>query len=160
MPRYHMNKTEQEIADRDSLVDILKRGKYAIIAVCREGEPYIVTLNHGYDERRNALYFHCALKGLKIDFVRHNPDVCATVIEDGGYKMGRCEQAYRSVVFWGKMHVVEDLEEKKYGIDVLLNHLEDEPDQVKERSLKSDDAYEGVGILRLDIKEITGKQGE
>jgi nitroimidazol reductase NimA-like FMN-containing flavoprotein (pyridoxamine 5'-phosphate oxidase superfamily) len=81
-------------------------------------------------------------------------------MEDGGYKMGECSQAYRSVVFWGKMHVVEELNEKKYGIDVLLSHLEDEPDQVKERSLKSDEAYEKVGILRLDIIEMTGKQGE
>jgi nitroimidazol reductase NimA-like FMN-containing flavoprotein (pyridoxamine 5'-phosphate oxidase superfamily) len=64
------------------------------------------------------------------------------------------------VVFWGKMHVVEDMEEKKHGIDVLLNHLEDEPDEVKERSLKSDEAYKEVGMLRLDITEMTGKQGE
>jgi hypothetical protein len=28
---------------------------------------------------------------------------------------------------------------------------------IKEKSLKSDDAYEEVGILRLDITEITGK---
>jgi hypothetical protein len=45
-------------------------------------------------------------------------------------------------------------------MEVLLNHLEDDPDEVKERSLKSDEAYEGVGILRLDIKEMIGKQGE
>jgi nitroimidazol reductase NimA-like FMN-containing flavoprotein (pyridoxamine 5'-phosphate oxidase superfamily) len=155
-----MNKTEREITERGSLIDILKRGKYTIVAMCREGEPYVVTLSHGYDETRHALYFHCALKGLKIDFVRHSRDVCATVIEDRGYKVGHCQQAYRSVVFWGKMHVVEDMEEKKHGIDVLLNHLEDEPDEVKERSLKSDEAYKEVGMLRLDITEMTGKQGE
>jgi nitroimidazol reductase NimA-like FMN-containing flavoprotein (pyridoxamine 5'-phosphate oxidase superfamily) len=160
LARYHMKRKEQEIADRDTLVDVLKRGKYAIIAMCRQGEPYIVTLNHGYDEKRNALYFHCALEGLKIDFIRDNPEVCATVIEDRGYRMGECEQAYRSVVLWGKMYVVDDLQEKKHGIDVLLKHLEDEPDQVRERSLKSDEAYQKVGILRLDVTEMSGKQGE
>jgi nitroimidazol reductase NimA-like FMN-containing flavoprotein (pyridoxamine 5'-phosphate oxidase superfamily) len=160
MARYHMNRAEQEIKDQALLVEILRTGKYLTIAMCRGGQPHIVTLSYGYDEKRGALYFHCALEGLKIDLIRHNPEVCATVIEDRGYKMGRCEQAYRSVVLWGSMHVVKDSGEKKHGMEVLLNHLEDDPDEVKERSLKSDEAYEGVGILRLDIKEMTGKQGE
>ena len=160
MARYHMNRREKEVTDRNVLIGILRKGKYATVAMCRNNEPYIVTMNYGYDEGRSALYFHCSLKGLKLDMIGQNPSVCASVIEDLGYKMGQCEQAYRSVVLWGKMRVVEELEEKKHGIDVLLNHLEDEPDQVRERSLKSDEAYEELGILRLDVEEITGKQGE
>ena len=160
MARYHMNRSEKEITERKALIDVLRSGKYATVAMCRGNEPYMVTLNYGYDEEKSALYFHCSSEGLKLDIIGHNPNVCASVIEDRGYKTGQCEQAYRSVVLWGKMYVLEDLDEKKHGIDVLLNHLEDEPDQVRERSLKSDEAYERLGILRLDIKEITGKQGE
>jgi len=159
MPTYHMNRKEKEITDRGALIGILKQGKFASIGMCRGDEPYLVTMNYGYDQERNALYFHCALKGLKLDFVRSNPRVCGTVIEDRGYKIGECDQAYRSVVFWGSMYVVEDLQEKKRAIDVLLDHLEDDPDRVREKSLKSDDVYQKVGILRLDIDEMTGKQG-
>ena len=155
-----MNKKEREIANRSKLLEILRQGKYVTIAMCRDNEPYIVTLSYGYDEDRNALYFHCSLKGLKLDFMNHNPNVCATVIENRGYRMGECDQAYRSVVFWGKMHPVEDLQEKKHGMQILLNHLEDDPEQVRKRSLKSDEAYEEVGVLRLDITEISGKKGE
>jgi nitroimidazol reductase NimA-like FMN-containing flavoprotein (pyridoxamine 5'-phosphate oxidase superfamily) len=154
-----MNRKEKQITDSVVLSEIVKQGKYVTIAMCRAKEPYIVALNYGYDENKNALYFHCSLKGLKLDFIKHNPAVCATVIEDRGYKMGDCSQAYRSVVFWGKMHIIEDLEEKKHGINILLNHLEDNPDEIRERSLKSDDVYKEVGILRLDITEISGKQG-
>jgi nitroimidazol reductase NimA-like FMN-containing flavoprotein (pyridoxamine 5'-phosphate oxidase superfamily) len=160
MAKYHMNKKEREIEDRKVLLEILRRGKYVTIAMCRENEPYIVTLSYGYDENKNALYFHCSLEGLKLDFVKGNPSVCATVIEDKGYRMGECDQAYRSVVFWGRMQKVEELQEKKHGMQILLNHLEDDPDQVRKRSLKSDEVYEEVGILRLDITEISGKQGE
>lgn len=159
MLKYHMNRKEKQITDSVVLSEIVKQGKYVTIAMCRAKEPYIVALNYGYDENKNALYFHCSLKGLKLDFIKHNPAVCATVIEDRGYKMGDCSQAYRSVVFWGKMHIIEDLEEKKHGINILLNHLEDNPDEIRERSLKSDDVYKEVGILRLDITEISGKQG-
>jgi nitroimidazol reductase NimA-like FMN-containing flavoprotein (pyridoxamine 5'-phosphate oxidase superfamily) len=159
MPTYHMNRKEKEISDPKQLVDIIQQGKFASMAMCREGEPYLVTMNYGYDRERSALYFHCASKGLKLDFIRANPKVCATVIEDRGYKAGECDHAFRSVVFWGTMHLVEDLQEKKRAIDVLLDHLEEQPDQVREKSLKSDDVYQKVGILRLDIEEMTGKQG-
>jgi nitroimidazol reductase NimA-like FMN-containing flavoprotein (pyridoxamine 5'-phosphate oxidase superfamily) len=159
MLKYHMNRKEKEITDPVVLNEIMKQGKYVTIAMCRENEPYIVALNYGYDENKNSLYFHCSLKGLKLDFINHNPAVCATVIEDRGYKIGDCSQAYRSVVFWGKMHIIDDLDEKKHGISILLNHLEDNPGEIKEKSLKSDDVYKDVGILRLDIAEIIGKQG-
>jgi len=159
MAKYHMNRKEREIAEPSVLLEILKQGKYAVISMCRDNEPYLVTLSYGYDENKNALYFHCSQKGLKLDFITHNPSVCATVIEDKGYKLGECSQAYRSVVFWGKMHIIKDLPEKKHAIDILLNQLEDDLNKVKEKSLKSDERYEDVGILRLDITEITGKQG-
>jgi nitroimidazol reductase NimA-like FMN-containing flavoprotein (pyridoxamine 5'-phosphate oxidase superfamily) len=160
MAKYHMNKKEREIEDRKAVLEILRGGRYVSIAMCRDNEPYIVTLSYGFDGNKNALYFHCSLKGLKLDFVNYNPRVCATVIEDKGYRMGECDQAYRSVIFWGKMHQVEDLQEKKHGMEILLNHLEDDPDQIRKRILKSDEAYGEVGMLRLDIMEISGKQRE
>jgi nitroimidazol reductase NimA-like FMN-containing flavoprotein (pyridoxamine 5'-phosphate oxidase superfamily) len=159
MANYHMNKKEREITDRNVPRKILKQGKYVTISMCRDNEPYIVTLSYGYDQVKNALYFHCALKGLKLDFIKFNPNVCATVIEDKGYKMGKCSQAYRSVVFWGKMHLVKELKEKKYGMDVLLNHLEDTPEKLKKKNLKTEETYSKVAILRLDIEEMKGKQG-
>jgi nitroimidazol reductase NimA-like FMN-containing flavoprotein (pyridoxamine 5'-phosphate oxidase superfamily) len=160
MPKYHLHRKEKEITDQNEMIEFLKQRKYATIAMCRENEPYIVTLNYGYDKDGNALYFHCALEGLKRDFIKRNPSVCATVIEDRGYKMGECDHAYRSVVIWGRMQAVEDFHEKKHALDVMLNHLEDEPEGIKQRSLKSDEVYHQVGILRLDIEEMTGKQGQ
>jgi len=158
MPKYHMRKKEKEITDKNLLSEILRQGKYVVVSMCRDNEPYGVTLSYGYDENKNALFFHCSPEGLKLDFIHQNPNVCATVIEDRGYKMGDCSHAYRSVVFWGKMYQIHDLAEKKHAINVLLEHLEDEPDIVREKSLKSDDDYKEVGILRLDITEMTGKK--
>ena len=155
-----MRKKEREIIDKNLLSEILRNGKYVVISMCRDNEPYVVTLSYGYDENQNALFFHCSPQGLKLDFIRQNPNVCATVIEDRGYKMGDCSHAYRSVVFWGRMYQLHDLAEKKHAINVLLEHLEDEPDIVREKSLKSDDDYKDVGILRLDITEMTGKKSD
>jgi nitroimidazol reductase NimA-like FMN-containing flavoprotein (pyridoxamine 5'-phosphate oxidase superfamily) len=157
MAKYHMQKKERQINNQDELIEILKQGTYAVISMCRNNEPYIVTLNYGYDSDKNALYFHSGLQGLKIDFLRHNPNVCATVIEDKGYRMNDCDHKYRSVVFWGKMSIVKNLEEKEQGIEVILNHLENNPEKIRERFLKTEERYHNVTILRLDIRELTGK---
>ncbi len=154
-----MNKTEKEITNKDDFTEILKQGKFTTIALCRNNEPYIVTMNYGFDESKNALYFHCSQKGLKIDFINENSIVCATVIDDKGYKMGECDHGFQSIVFWGKLEIVENLDEKKHALNVLLNHLEDNPEPIKERNLKQDKIYEKLCILRLKIIEITGKKG-
>ena len=153
-----MNRKDREIKDESEHIDILRNGKIVTISLCRKNEPYIVTLDYGYDEAEKCLYFHCAKKGLKIDFLLDNSHVCATIIEDLGYVDGRCEHKFRSLVFWGTMMVVENLEEKKHGMNVLLNHLEENPEKLKKRLLSKDTAYQKFVVLRLDITKISGKQ--
>ncbi len=112
----------------------------------------------GFDDKKNSLYFHTANQGLKIDFIKKNPNICGTVIEDHGYKKNQCSHAYCSIVFRGKIYVIEDLKEKKHAFNVLINHLEENPDKVKQRFLKKDTVYYNTCLLRLDIIEITGKK--
>ncbi len=152
-----MRRIEKEISNREELIEILKSGKYTIISLCKENEPYIITLSYGYDESKHALYFHCAKEGQKIDFIKANPHICGTVIEDNGYEDG-CGQAFRSIVFRGKMVIVEAFDEKKKGLDILINHLEKDPIPIKNKFLKKENTYENLGMLRLDITDISGKE--
>jgi nitroimidazol reductase NimA-like FMN-containing flavoprotein (pyridoxamine 5'-phosphate oxidase superfamily) len=153
-----MKKKEREITNKYTIIEILKNGKFATISMCRTNEPYIVTLSYGFDLKRNSLYFHSAKEGLKVEFLRENPNVCGIIVDDLGYVMNECSHKYRSVVFWGKMATVEDLKEKKYGFNILLNHLEEEPGKVKKRFLKNEQAYDNIYIIRLNIIEMTGKE--
>ncbi|MFX1496907.1 MAG: pyridoxamine 5'-phosphate oxidase family protein [Promethearchaeota archaeon] len=157
MNKYHLRRIEKEISEREVLLEIIKKGKFTTISMCKENEAYLVTMSYGYDGKKNALYFHCAKEGQKIDFIKSNPNVCGTVIENRGYEEG-CGQAFRSVVFRGEMKIVESLQEKKYGFDVLLKHLEEDPKLIKHKFLKKDETYENSGMLRLDIMYITGKE--
>ncbi len=152
-----MKKIEREITDKNTIIEILKNGKFATISMCRANEPYIVTLSYGFDLKRNSLYFHSAKEGLKVEFLRENSNVCGTIVDDLGYVMNDCSHKYRSIVFWGKMATVEDLEEKKYGFNIILNHLEDNPGIVKKRFLKNEQVLDNICILRLNIIEMTGK---
>lgn len=152
-----MRRVEKEIKDKKDLIEILKKGNYSVISMCKENEPYIVTLSYGYDESKHALYFHCAKEGQKIDLIKANPSVCGTVIEDNGYEEG-CGQAFRSVVFRGNMITVETIDEKKSGFEILLNQLEKDPITIKNKFFKKDETYNNSGMLRLDITEISGKE--
>ena len=152
-----MKKKEREVTNKNTIVEILKNGKFATISMCRANEPYIVTLSYGFDLKQNSLYFHSAKEGLKVEFLRENSNVCGTVVDDLGYIMNDCSHKYRSIVFWGKMATVEDLEEKKYGFNIILNHLEDNPGKMKIRFLKNEQAYDNICIIRLNIIEMTGK---
>ncbi|MHA1391239.1 MAG: pyridoxamine 5'-phosphate oxidase family protein [Promethearchaeota archaeon] len=160
MQKYHMQKKEREILDKRIYKEIMKNGKFSTISMCRNDEPYIVTLNYGFDAINNNLYFHSAQKGLKLEFLKENQKVCGTIIEDLGYVNDDCSHKYRSIVFWGDMTIVENLDEKKHAFDIMLNHLEDNPSKLKKRFLKSEQSYENTCLLKLDINLITGKASE
>ena len=75
MSGYHLRRKDREIQEQEEIVRILKNGKYAIIALAKKNDPYIVTLSYGYDEELNALYFHCAKRGKKLEYITENPQV-------------------------------------------------------------------------------------
>lgn len=160
MATYHVKRADRELTDAEALRSVLLRGRFVTIAMCHDGEPYLVTLSYGWDEAANALYFHTALQGRKLDAIAADPRVTATVIVDGGYEQGACKHHYESVVFTGRMSVVEDLAEARAGMRVLMNHLENDPDAVWERNhLDNDAMFDRMKIVRLDIDQLTGKAG-
>ena len=152
-----MRRNEKEITDGNLINTIIREGKYITISMCRESEPYIVTLSYGYDSDKNCLYFHCANEGLKLKFIKTNPLVCATIIKDYGYKMNECDHAYHSIVIRGKLIILDNLEEKIHGFGVLISQLEENPELIKKKHLDDKNSYINSFMLRLDIEEISGK---
>lgn len=158
--RYHIRRGDRALTSPDDLHSILRRGRFATVAMCGGGEPYAVTLSYGYDEPGGALYFHVAPEGRKIDEIAADPRVCATVVIDGGYEPGACKHHYESAVIFGEMGLVDGLEEMRHGMRVLVDHQEDDPGSVWDRNrLDGRAVYGRMRIARLDIGEITGKAG-
>jgi len=154
---YHVRRKEREIRDEAELRRILRESRFVTLALCRDGEPYVVTLTHGYDQERDCLYFHAALDGQKLDFIRANPQTCATAVEDHGYVVGDCSHKYRSVVLRGSVTMLEEDNEKAHAMAVLIRHHEEQPEPVERRFLSNPTWAAGVAMLRLDIREMTGK---
>jgi nitroimidazol reductase NimA-like FMN-containing flavoprotein (pyridoxamine 5'-phosphate oxidase superfamily) len=157
--KYHLRRAEREIKDNSIIEEILRTGKYAIIALCRNNEPYAVTLSYGYDAENKALYFHSAKSGLKMDFVKSNPEACLTILQDKGYIQNECAHSYRSVIIRGLMELVENESEKRKGIEIMINQLENNPDIMKSRLNAKKEIYDNMQVIKLKIREVTGKEG-
>ena len=155
--KYHMVRKKLQIKKQEEIKRILSEGKILTLSLCRDNEPYVVTLSYGYDVKSHAVFFHCAKKGLKLDFIKDNPRICGTVVEDLGYLDGKCSHKYSSVVFWGEITRIKTLEEMRAAYQVMIYQLEKEPDQVFKRLIKGEFDLKKAFLYRIDIKEITGK---
>ena len=65
-----MRRNDKEISDRDKIDGIIARCKVCRIALCENGQAYVLPLNFGYDGKN--LYFHSATVGKKIDILKNN----------------------------------------------------------------------------------------
>ena len=127
--------------------------------MCSGNEPYLVTLNHGYDPDQECIYFHCATEGKKIDILRENDLVWGQAILDRGYVQGLCDHLYASVHFKGRVTLIEDLQEKAHALRVMINALEKDPEIVYEKQV-TDKSLKRVGIGRINIEFLSGKKAE
>ena len=117
MTDYHFHHPEKMFTDRAELFEIIAGQRLMTLAMAKDGQPYLITVNYGFDAEANCFYFHCAPEGKKLDYLRANPNVWGQVIENRGYVTGKCDHAYRSVHFAGQVDFLEDEEEKRAASD-------------------------------------------
>jgi uncharacterized protein len=151
---FHVRRKDREITKSDEMQHVLKATKYVTIALCMEGEPYLVALSHGYDQTHNCLYFHCAPEGKKLIYAKANPKVWGQAVLDFGVTQ-ECDYAYSSVHFTGKLYLITDLNEKKHAMEVLILQVSLDP-EAKLAKIKPE-KLESVTMGRIDINYISGK---
>jgi len=152
---FHVRRKDREITSPDELRQVLKATKYVTVALCRNDEPYLVSLSHGYDEAKNCLYFHCAPEGKKLVYLKANSKVWGQAVLDFGVT-DECDYAYTSVHFSGKMSLISDLSEKQHCIEVLVRQVSLNPEE-KLAKIKTE-KLEKTTIGKIDITYISGKK--
>lgn len=152
---FHIRRKDREITDQTIMKNILKTTKNITIALCKNNEPYLVSLSHGYDEKHNCLYFHCAPEGKKIEYIRANNKVWGQAVSE--YQVeGECDYVYTCVHFSGKVTLIEDAKEKLEALACMIRQLSTNP-QEKIAKLKPE-KLQKTGIGRIDIEFMTGKK--
>jgi len=159
MQRYHLRRADKELSKPEDMEQVLSSVRIMTVACCRENEPYLFTVDFAWDSESRDLWFHCATEGRKMRILQANPRVCATVVEDRGYIHGECDHAYRSLVMEGTAHIVTDLSEKRRGLELLTRKHERDPESVLARFAGNDEAVRSVGVMRISVDSMSGKQG-
>lgn len=126
MKKHGMTRREREVTDPQEILRILDSAKIVHLGMIDGDEPYVVPMNYGYtmENGRLCLYLHGATAGRKLDVLRANPKVffeldCDIVPFEG---MTACHYgiAYASVMGRGTAEILEDMEEKKKGLSILM----------------------------------------
>jgi nitroimidazol reductase NimA-like FMN-containing flavoprotein (pyridoxamine 5'-phosphate oxidase superfamily) len=140
-------------SDVDTIESIIRSASVCRIALSDDGQPYVLPVCFGYAD--NTLYFHSAPRGRKLDILRKNNAVCCAF--DVDQEIVQAEDAcawsvrYRSVVAFGRAFVVEDLEEQRQALDVILAHYGGQPCPYPEPTLRR------TAVVKVEIQSMTAK---
>jgi len=151
-----LRRKEKEISNLNEIKEILKSTKYVTLAMAKANTPYLVTISHAYDNDNNCIYFHCASEGKKIDYLNENNIVWGQAIHDLGYHEGKCNHIFKTAQFRGYVNFVENYDEKKKILTIMINQLENNPKMVIQKQLK-ESSIKRVTIGRIDIDYLSGK---
>ena len=152
-----MTKRERQIFDLDEIRNILDTAKVLHLGLAVDNMPYVVPMNYGYcmEDGKLTIYLHSAVRGKKLDMIRANPNVffsldCDMVPFEG---ILPCQygMAYSSVMGCGAATIVEDVEEKKHALSLLMKTQTGKDFDFEEKMTTI------VSIIRIDVSEYTAK---
>ena len=152
-----MTKRERQITDREQIIGILDTAKVLHLGLAVDNEPYVVPMNYGYtmENEQLVLYLHSALRGKKLDMIRANPKVFFELECDltpfDGEKACQYGLSYSSVMGRGTAQIVEDVEEKKRAMAVLMKSQTEKDFSFDDRMVQI------VAVIRIDVAEYTAK---
>ena len=149
-----MRRKDREITDIALIEDIIRNSLVCRLGMSRDDQPYVVPLCFAYSD--NTIYFHSAGEGLKLEILQQNPNVCVEFDIDQeviqGDKPCKWGMQYRSVIGFGKASFVEDLEEKRKGLDAIMKHYSGRSFEYVEPAIKT------TCIIKVEIESMTGKR--
>lgn len=101
---------KQKLSEEDC-IDLLKKEPRGVLSVLGDDDyPYGMPINHYYCEEDGKLYFHGGKTGHKIDAIKRHNKASFCVYDQGFRKPGEWALNIRSVIVFGKIEIIEDME--------------------------------------------------
>jgi uncharacterized protein len=124
--------------------------------VTPENLPYVIPMNFGFKD--DVIYLHSAPTGRVITCIENNPNICITFSTDHelAFQHPQVACSYRmkskSVIATGKVKFVEDMEEKRNALNIIMEQYSDKKFDY------NDPAVRNVKIWVVPIEEISCKE--
>lgn len=149
-----MRRFRQQLSDDES-VGILKKATSGTLALLGDnGYPYAVPISYVYAEGK--LYFHSALSGHKVDAIRNCDKASFCVIEQDIIHPKEYTTYFRSVIAFGRIHIVEDDAEKLSAARLLSERYNPGDEEGFQKELEK--GFARMLVIRFDIEHLTGKE--
>ena len=105
-----MVRKKQQLSQEETL-ELLKQAPRGILSVLGDnGYPYGVPIDHWYNEEDGRIYFHSGKEGHKVDAIRSCDKASFCVCDEGYRKEGDWALFIKSVIVFGRIHILEDHE--------------------------------------------------
>ena len=153
-----MTRREQQVTDINEIIEILEKSKVVHVGMIDGDEPYVVPMNYGYilEDGKPVIYLHGARRGRKIDAIKANPKVfyemCCDITPFEGEVACKYGITYASIMGRGLATLVEDVEEKKKALSILMKTQTGKDFQFEDKLTTV------VSIIKIDTLEFTAKK--
>lgn len=118
-----------------------------------DNKPYVLPMNFGY--RDDIIFLHGSKSGRKNEVLSQNPNVCLSFSTDHELRYVNEEVAcswsmrYRSVLVFGKVEFIEEMDEKAEALHVIMGHYSDREFEYNAPAVRDVQVYRVV-IERMD----------
>jgi len=150
-----MRRKDKEVTSRDWMMEVLEKGVWLELAMSgKDGWPYVVPLNYGIGD--DFIIVHGAREGKKIDLLKENDKVAFNVAIDTEIIRDENDPSefsmkYRSVSGLGTAKLIEDIDEKREALKIIMEHYHGPKEPMTEATLKA------TAVIKISITELTGK---
>lgn len=144
------------VEERSLMNEIVKSTLVCSVAMIdEEGMPYVIPMNFGFEE--DIIYLHSGQEGKSKSSLEKNPNVCISFFSPPKLIHQHPEVAcsYRvkgsSVICYGKVQFIEDLEQKSKALDIIMKQYSNNSFTYSVPALRN------VKAWKIEIEEITTK---
>ena len=155
MSEFRAIRRKRQLLSDDESIGILQKATAGTLALLGDnGYPYAVPISYVYHEGK--LYFHSALAGHKVDAIRNCDKASFCVIDKDDVQPEKYTTFFRSVIVFGRIHIIEDDKEKLAMARMLGNRYNPNNDESLQKEIES--GLSRMLMIRFDIEHLTGKE--
>ena len=143
--------------DDEATIELLRKCEHGVFStIGSDGYPYGVPMS--YVCKDDAIYFHCATEGHKLDNITENKKVSFCVVGETKVIPEKFSTKYESVIAFGNAKIVTDGNEKKTALSAIIEKYAPDYTESGKKYISND--FEKTKVVRIDIEHITGKKAK
>lgn len=147
---------KRQLLSKQESIDVLANGTVGVLALLGDDDyPYAVPISYAYDDSK--IYFHGAKAGHKIDAIKKCSKASFCVIDQDNIVPEEYTTYFRSVIAFGKVHILDDEKEIKEAIEKLaMKYYPEDNENNRENAINKE--WKPLCMMEFSIEHLTGKE--